>query len=260
MLRYDRGTKFLEDSFMSLLGISLRKQLKGRASLSVLLPLMLVIAVAPAQARKKRKPQQESLSEYLQQVNQETGSPYHPTAGSLWNPDVSFGKLSRDDKALNVGDLVTIDVVELTTSSATGTAKTQRTFSANSGISQFLGPIGPRSGLQNLFAPNSQEALSGQAQTATSYQLNTSLTGRVVATLPNGYLVVEGHRRINNGNQSQLVTLRGVVRPDDVSTDNVILSSQMSNLELEVNGKGIINEGTREPNVIIRTLLHILNF
>lgn len=239
---------------------SLRVQIGNRAYRSLLLPLVLAIAVAPAKARKKHKSQQELLSQYLQQVSQEIATPYHPTSGSLWNPGISFAKLSRDDKALNVGDLVTIDVVELTTSSATGTAKTQRSFAANSGISQFLGPIGPRSGIQNLFAPNSQEALSGQAQTATSYQLNTSLTGRVVATLPNGYLVVEGHRRVNNGNQSQLVTLRGVVRPDDVSTDNVILSSQMSNLELEVNGKGIINEGTREPNVIIRTLLHILNF
>lgn len=239
---------------------------KGFESISktTVFPALLLMAFAlaprPAQARK-HKPKEEPLAEYLQQVSPAlSGAAYRTSPGSLWNPNNSFSKLSHDDKALNVGDLITINVVELTTSAASGTAKTQRSFSANSGITQFFGNIGATAGMQNLFGPNSQSALSGQAQTASSYQLSTSLTGSVVAVLPNGYLVVEGHRKINNGSQSQIVTLRGIVRPDDVATDNSVLSSQMSNLELDVDGKGIINEGTRQPNVVIRTLLHILNF
>ena len=54
--------------------------------------------------------------------------------------------------------------------------------------------------------------------------------------------------------------LRGVVRPGDIASDNSILSSQMSNLELEIRGKGVVSDGTRQPNIVIRTLLRLLNF
>jgi len=50
------------------------------------------------------------------------------------------------------------------------------------------------------------------------------------------------------------------VRGGDIAPDNSLLSNQLSNLELELKGKGVISDGTRPPNVIMRVLLRILGF
>jgi flagellar L-ring protein precursor FlgH len=51
-----------------------------------------------------------------------------------------------------------------------------------------------------------------------------------------------------------------VVRPGDIALGNSIFSSQMSNLELTIRGKGVVSDSTRQPNIVIRTLLKLLNF
>jgi flagellar L-ring protein precursor FlgH len=61
-------------------------------------------------------------------------------------------------------------------------------------------------------------------------------------------------------NQHQDIILRGVVRPGDIALGNSIFSSQMSNLELTIRGKGVVSDSTRQPNIVIRTLLKLLNF
>jgi flagellar L-ring protein precursor FlgH len=61
-------------------------------------------------------------------------------------------------------------------------------------------------------------------------------------------------------NERQTVILRGIVRGGDIAPDNSLLSNQLSNLELELKGKGVISDGTRPPNVIMRVLLRILGF
>ena len=78
--------------------------------------------------------------------------------------------------------------------------------------------------------------------------------------LPNGMLVVEAARDMNISNERQTILVRGLVRPGDLAADNSVPSSALSNLEVEVKGKGIVSEGARQPNIVIRTLLRILAF
>jgi flagellar L-ring protein FlgH len=54
--------------------------------------------------------------------------------------------------------------------------------------------------------------------------------------------------------------VRGIVRRDDVQPTNVVLSTAISHLEVTLIGKGVISDGTRQPNIVVRTLLRILNF
>ena len=86
------------------------------------------------------------------------------------------------------------------------------------------------------------------------------MTGTVVATLSTGALVVEAERSLTMNNERQTVILRGIVRGGDIAPDNSLLSNQLSNLELELKGKGVISDGTRPPNVIMRVLLRIVGF
>jgi two-component system, OmpR family, copper resistance phosphate regulon response regulator CusR len=162
-------------------------------------------------------------------------------------------------KAKHVGDLVRILIMQDTTASNSANVGTDRSFKASSGIDALPGQIST-SGVQNLFSPHSSQTLQGKAQANTKSTLRTSLAGTVVAVLNGGALVVEAERSLTMNNERQTVILRGVARAADVAPDNSVLSNQLSNLELELKGKGVISDGTRPPNVIVRLLLRVLGF
>ncbi len=220
---------------------------------------VLVLAALPVAGKREKKPKPPTtLDEYLQHVTQVT--PPSPTTGSLWDPLGRFADLARDYKAERVGDAVTINVVQSTTAAASGTLKSTRQFSASSGLSALYGTFKPTAHLRDLFSPQSQESLNGQASTASSSVLTTTLTGTVVRVLPNGYLVVEAEREVLVNNQREKLILRGVVRPGDLSPDNSIPSTAIADVEIEVEGKGVISEGSRPPHKLTRALLKIFGF
>ena len=78
--------------------------------------------------------------------------------------------------------------------------------------------------------------------------------------LPNGILVIEAVRDFTVGNDRQTVTVRGLVRPADIATDNSVLSSQVTSVELVIKGKGAVADASRQPNAIVRLLLKVLSF
>jgi flagellar L-ring protein precursor FlgH len=82
----------------------------------------------------------------------------------------------------------------------------------------------------------------------------------VIEVLSNGMLVIEAARQVEFSQQTQTIILRGLVRPEDISQQNQVLSTAISSLELEVRGKGIINDYTHRPNVLVRLLQKVLIF
>ncbi|MGH9726265.1 MAG: flagellar basal body L-ring protein FlgH [Candidatus Acidiferrales bacterium] len=207
----------------------------------------------------KKTPEQDALDQYLARARMWYGN-YTPTTGSLWNPNGPLADIGSDTKAHNLGDMITIQLVEVTTASQQGAVQTQRTLSASSNISALFGVPGARSALQNIFSPNSSQNLNGKGQATLQTSFSTTLTGNVVELLPNGYMVIQAARDINVSNQKQTMTLRGIVRRADISPTNVVLSSAISQMEVSLQGKGVISEGTRPPNVVVRFLLRVLGF
>jgi flagellar L-ring protein precursor FlgH len=114
------------------------------------------------------------------------------------------------------------------------------------------------SNLNPLFAANSSTALKGAGLTDSNTTFQTSLTGQVIAVLPSGNLVIEAQRRIFMNNQHEDVTVRGVVRPNDIGPDNSVSSAALSNLEIEMKGKGIIADSTRPLNPLTRAILWLV--
>jgi flagellar L-ring protein FlgH len=221
--------------------------------------LCAVICCLGAYGKDKDGPD-ESLTRYLAKVRAESSFPGTArTAGSLWRDDGVFSDIASDYKARSAGDIVIISIVEQTLAQASGSVDSQRTFNTSSGVTGLVAQIAT-SGVNPLLAANSSDQLKGQAQTASTSSLKTSIAGRVVAVLPNGYLVIEARRNVLMNNERQTVTLRGVARPGDLTANNVVLSSQLSNLEIELRGKGAISDGTRRPNWVVRALLRLVNF
>lgn len=105
-----------------------------------------------------------------------------------------------------------------------------------------------------------QQKLDGQGETVRETVLSTVLTARVTHVLPNGNLVIEAAKAVTVNSETQRVTVRGVVRPFDLTTANAIQSDQIAMLEVSVAGKGVVGDAVRRPNILYRILLGVLPF
>ncbi len=154
-----------------------------------------------------------------------------------------------DYKARKLNDTVVILVAVQTTAAQSGDVNSSRAFQTSSAITGLAGDINT-TGLNPLFNANSNTTLKGSGATDSSTDFQTSMTAQVIAVLPSGNLVVEAQRKIFMNNQHEDVTIRGVVRPNDIGPNNTVPSTALSNLEIEMKGKGIIADSTRPPNRI----------
>lgn len=233
----------------------------------VLAALVFIMVLAPcgadAQSKKKskpaKKPKETALEAYLDRARQWT-TPFTPTNGSLWNPQGILSDSATDAKAYRLGDLVTIQLAESTTSALQGSVQTQRTYTASSGIAAFFGLPVSNSPVANMFSPSSSQALTGKGQTALSTNLTTTLAANVVEVLPDGLLVIEASRDVEVTDQNEKLVLRGIIRREDISPSDIVSSTAISHMEVDVEGKGVITEGTHPPPRIIQLLLRIVGF
>jgi flagellar L-ring protein FlgH len=208
----------------------------------------------------KKKDPMQTREEYLSRVQQQQiASPETSTTGSLWVAGGRMTDLSTDYKATHLNDIIVIQVAQQTVAEATGATSTSRNVSANSAITNLPGKLNT-GGLNPLLGANSATALKGQGDTSSSSKLQTSLAGQVIAVLPNGNLVVEAQRAVLLNHQKETAIVRGVVRPGDVGPDNTVLSTSLSNLEIELKGKGVVTEATRPPSLLMKLLQKILTF
>jgi flagellar L-ring protein precursor FlgH len=200
-----------------------------------------------------------SLGAYLARVRAETSS-VQPAMGTIWTDTGRLTRLTTDVRAMRPNDLIQVVVSESLAATTTGTVKNTRASSANSGISGLLGTLKAGNALQNLITQNSSNALTAAGDSETGSSLTTTFGGQVVEVLPNGMLVIEAARQVEFSQQTQTIILRGLVRPEDISQQNQVLSTAISSLELEVKGKGIVNDYTRRQNPLVRWLQQILVF
>ena len=227
-----------------------------------MIAILLVVAVTPAAAlgaSKKSKNNSDQLRmAYIARLQQQDiHAPSGQTVGSLWSPSNTMGDLSTDYKARKLNDTIVILVAVQTTAAQSGDSNYQRTVQTSSAITGLAGAL-KTTGLNPLLNANSSTALKGAGATDTSTTFQTSLTGQVIAVLPSGNLVVEAQRNIFMNNQHEDVTVRGVVRPNDIGPSNTVSSAALSNLEIEMKGKGIIADSTRPLNPITKAILWLV--
>jgi flagellar L-ring protein precursor FlgH len=200
-----------------------------------------------------------SLDSYLERVRAANSSG-QPEPGSIWSDSGRLTRMNADVRAMRPHDLISVVVEENLAASTDGTVKNSRASNATSGISGLIGTLHAANALQNLINQNSAAGLNAQGTSATNSSLSTVFGGQVVAVLPNGILVIEAARQVEFSQQTQTIILRGLVRPEDISQQNQVLSTAISSLELEVRGKGIISDYTHRQNALVRLLQRILVF
>jgi len=184
---------------------------------------------------------------------------YLVSARATERPDAAIAWMSglaSDPRARGLNDLVTVRVIESISAAGTadsslskkgaGSASVAKAFGIEDRLPGFIDPTA-------LAKLSSETSFEGGGSTVRTGELSAVMTARVAEVLPNGDLVLEGAREIDINGDSQIIVLTGVVRPVDITPDNVILSTQIGQLRIRYFGRGLIRDNLK-PGWLIRIL------
>lgn len=234
--------------------------MSGRQALTI--PILLAVwAALPLAAKKPVKKELSPLDQYITDALARQAPPDGgDSPGSLYSPSALLSDVARDPRARQLDDIVTIVIADKASAIAKGTTNTSRKSDTKQVIGSFLGKTNPLGRWANLASVNGETKVDGQGQTSRETTLTTTLSARVTHVLPNGNMVVEGQKQVAVNAEQQTVTVRGVVRASDVGPGNMIRSDRLAQLEVRVNGKGVVGDAIRRPFILYRLLLGILPF
>ncbi|MDI6703791.1 MAG: flagellar basal body L-ring protein FlgH [bacterium] len=168
---------------------------------------------------------------------------------SLWSGE---GSLFEDHKARHIGDVVTIVILEQT--NAFHSTSTKRAKDIEGGAKGEKGNL-----LSLLPFIGGKSSYKGDGQTKRSGGLTAKVTAEIIRILPNGNLGIEGRRVIRVNSEEEEIVITGEVRPEDISSDNTVLSTYISNAKIRY--RGCLKFSDKEkPGVISRLLAGICNF
>ena len=169
-------------------------------------------------------------------------------ARSLW-ADNSWGMFS-DKKARNVGDILTIIISESTTQSTTKSRSNSKegnvNLNAGTGIFHFLAAA----------SAGSTDSFKADGTANDTNRFSGQITVTVVEVLPNDNMVVEGTQSIWQNKDEHKITIRGIIRRDDVTSANTIPSTKVADATLKFDGKGPLNAKQRQG--ILTQIFNIL--
>jgi len=192
-----------------------------------------------------------------------TASLWAQNAASPGSLFVSTGRLAdsvRDVRAGVVDDIVTIVVSESLAAVASGATNTSRKSSAVSNITSAYGILNSAARVANPLNVSGDQELAGTGSTSRNLTLQTTISARVVKVLDNGNLEIEATRDIGVNSEKQTIIIHGMVRPADLTTNNMVTSTQVADLQIKVNGKGVVGDAIRRPHFLYRLLLNLLPF
>ncbi len=221
---------------------------------------LLLCGAAVAAAERRRAVELSPLDEYVRAASARPSDLAGASPGSLFAPGAALADLARDPRAYRLDDLVTIVVSDRASAIARGVTNTSRKSTSSSGIGALAGVLAATSPLANLASLAGSSKVDGQGETSRETELTTTLSARVTHVLPNGYLVLEGTKNIAVNSERQLVTVRGVCRPQDLTPANQVRSDRLGQLEVKVSGKGVVADAVRRPFLLYRLLEGILPF
>jgi flagellar L-ring protein precursor FlgH len=237
-------------------------RLRSNANRLVRLLLAILVLLPPIFAgRRDMKGRKDELSPIDKLLLESPAAAAAPLSmGSTYLSGGNLADMATDFRAAHEGDILTVVVADQASAAAQGVTSSKRASSAKASIDSLFGPKSAAGALTNLAQLGGQQQLDGQGTTSRQTNLSTTVSTRVTRVLSNGSLIIEGSKLIAVNSEQQTVSLRGVVRPTDISPDNRILSNQVANLEVRINGRGVVNDAIRRPNVLYRLLLGVLPF
>src|SRR5579871_504758 len=178
--------------------------------------------------------------------------PQAPTANSLWRSGART--FFNDQRAGRVGDILTVLVNIADSAKTQNTTNTALTTSNAMGVPNFFGlesSIGKV--LPGAYDPakmittNTADTSQGAGGVNRSEAINLTIAAVVTQVLPNGNMVIQGSQEVKTNNEVRQLTVAGIVRPEDISSSNTILSSQIAEARINYGGRGDVSAVQKTP-------------
>lgn len=220
---------------------------------------ILTISAIGLSKQPSKEAARPSIDDYIAAAElRNTASGLSSAPGSTFTPIGILINSARDLRASQVDDTVMILVADRATAASKGVTNSSRKSSAKYGVDSLYGPL--KTNWANLAGATGDRQLQGQGETSRENNLTTTVAARVTHVLPNGNLIVQGYKTVTVNSESQVVRIRGVVRPSDISPANVIPSERLAELEIEINGRGVVGDAIKRPFILYRILMGLLPF
>ena len=173
-------------------------------------------------------------------------------ANSLWKKGSSG--FFKDQRASKVGDIITVQVIakdgavmENKTEQNRDNNKQSMGISALGGYENYLGkfmPGGVTPG--NMFDVTSNQDISGEGKIDRKEKIDMTMAAVVTQVLGNGNLVIEGTQEIRVNYELRQLSVKGIIRRADISSDNSIESTKIAELRVSYGGEGTVSD-MQEP-------------
>jgi flagellar L-ring protein precursor FlgH len=187
---------------------------------------------------------------------QNDGSLFHPAGGrwSVWG----------DPVAGQIGDIITVRILVQHSARQSATTDLSRNSELSAGVGAFfglekslpgVGDTDPLSGTsaEQLAKSEMGNSFNGKGSSERSGRIVADISAMVTHVYPNGNLQIQGSQSMKVNNEDSLLTVVGVVRPQDIARDNVVISDRIAQARIEMTGRGVISDKQR-PGFLSRAV------
>jgi flagellar L-ring protein precursor FlgH len=173
---------------------------------------------------------------------------YQPNAEGSIPLRVAAVDLVSDEKAHSIGDIVTVNVSESISSEAKAGTSISKSSSISAGLpnllsgTEWLSKHYPLLNTSSLINGSSANSTTGSGDMSAADTFTATVSAIVVAVNPSGTLSIKGDRQVQVNGEDDTIHLSGVIRPEDLDSNNMIASSQVADLQVSMLGKGQIRD------------------
>jgi flagellar L-ring protein precursor FlgH len=173
----------------------------------------------------------------------EAPAPARPN-GAIFQASAGYSSLTNGARAAQVGDIITILLVERTQATKSTSANTDR--SGSIGLTPpSTGPFSKLFSATDVAASGAQ-GFKGKGDTSQSNALSGEITVTIAKVFANGTMLVRGQKALTLNRGDEYVQISGLVRQADVGTDNRVLSTRVADARITYTGKGEIARASRQ--------------
>jgi flagellar L-ring protein FlgH len=161
---------------------------------------------------------------------------------------VAAADLVADVKARTIGDVVIVNVVESINGESKAATTLANTRSIEGGIpnlftfTEGLGKYNPLLNLTSMINSSADNSTNGQGDMTAADTFTANVSAVVTAVNPSGTLSIKGERQLQINGEDDTIRLSGVVRPEDINSNDMVDSSQVADLEVSMSGRGQIRD------------------
>lgn len=158
--------------------------------------------------------------------------------------------LFSDKEAKQIDDIITVLIEE--NAKAKNDTRTETDIDQRAGFDMAPGRGKLKNWIPSMgFGFNQETDYDGRGKTARSGEVKARVSARIITIYDNGNMLIEGHKEVEINNETEIIRVTGIIRPEDIAYDNSIYSSKIANAKIQYTGKGD-SQNAHRPGVFTR--------